>query len=351
MMTCRQRVHASLRRAGFDALPWQFDLTSVAAERLARHWGVDAGQAHDALGDHILLFGNSEPVPADQTGVPAQAWRDEFGAIWGRGQIDRSMGDWGGLLSHPIAEPTLHGFRFPDGSAPGRWSYVPEFRRRYAEKFLVAGGHGLWEHGWALCGLQEYLEYSAGEPAFVQAVTEKLADFSCAVTAQLKGMDVDAIRFGDDWGFQDRLMMPPDTWRRLLKKQYRRIYAAARDAGLIVMIHSCGNITEILPDLIEIGVQVVNPLQPEAMDVEYCQREFGRDLSFWGGLGSQSTLPNGTPEDCRHEVRARLKLFERGGYILAPAGAVPTETPPENLAAVAETARAQLAGAAGRGSR
>lgn len=137
-------------------------------------------------------------------------------------------------------------------------------------------------------------------------------------------------------------MMPPETWRRLFKKQYKRIYAAARDAGLIVMIHSCGNITDILPDLIEIGVQVVHPLQPEAMDVAYCQREFGRDLSFWGGLGSQSTLPKGTPEDCRREVRDRLKLFERGGYILAPAGAAPTETPAENLAAIAEAAHAQL---------
>jgi uroporphyrinogen decarboxylase len=226
---------------------------------------------------------------------------------------------------------------------------VPEFRRRHADRFLVAAGHGLWEHAWALCGFQQYLEYAAGEPAFVEAVTEKLADFSCAVTAQLKGLDVDAIRFGDDWGFQDRLMMPPDTWRRLLKKQYRRIYAAARDAGLVVMIHSCGNITYILPDLIEIGVEVVHPLQPEAMDVAHCQREFGHDLSFWGGLGSQSTLPKCTPEDCRREARARLKLFAGGGYILAPAGAAPagaapTETPAANLAAIVEVAAAQMGG-------
>ena len=134
----------------------------------------------------------------------------------------------------------------------------------------------------------------------------------------------------------------PETWRRIYKKHYRRIYGAARDAGLVVSIHSCGNITDILPDLAEIGVQVVHPLQPEAMDVERCRREYGKDLSFWGGLGSQSTLPFGAPEDVRREVRDRLRLFSDGGYILAPAGAAPAETPVENIVAILEEARAQL---------
>ncbi len=112
----------------------------------------------------------------------------------------------------------------------------------------------------------------------------------------------------------------------------------------MVMIHSCGNITDLLPDLIEIGVEVVHPLQPEAMNVTYCQREFGRDLAFWGGLGSQSTLPHGSPAEVRAEVRQRLRLFADGGYILAPAGAAPAETPAENIAAIVDAARAQLAG-------
>ena len=340
-LTPRQRVYASIARAGFDALPWQFDLTSVAAERLAQYLGVEPAQVHEAIGDHLILFGDRSPVLISQEGCPANCWRSELGTVWGKGPVDRNMGDWGGMVSHPLNGPSLDGYDFPDGTLPGRWSPVGELRRRHPDTFLVAIGHGLWEHAWALCGFEQYLEYTAGEEAFVEAVTEQLADFSCAATAQLKGLDVDAIRFGDDWAFQHHLMMGAETWRRLFKKQYRRIYAAARDAGLVVMIHSCGNITEILPDLIEIGVQVVHPLQPEAMDVVQCQREFGRDLCFWGGLGSQSTLPNGTPEECRREARDRLKLFERGGYILAPAGAAPTETPPENLAAVVEAARAQ----------
>ena len=78
------------------------------------------------------------------------------------------------------------------------------------------------------------------------------------------------------------------------------------------------------------------------MDVQYCHRHFGKDLTFWGALGSQSTLALGTPDDCRREAQHRLELFHAGGYILAPAGAAPTETPAENLAAIIEVAKAQL---------
>jgi uroporphyrinogen decarboxylase len=108
-----------------------------------------------------------------------------------------------------------------------------------------------------------------------EALNAGLADFSCAVTRQLASLGVDGIRFGDDWGFQASLMTRLERWRRLYRKHYQRIYEAARQAGLFVAIHSCGNITDLLPDLIEIGVQVVHPLQPEAMDVAFCHREFG----------------------------------------------------------------------------
>jgi uroporphyrinogen decarboxylase len=140
-------------------------------------------------------------------------------------------------------------------------------------------------------------------------------------------------------------MIPPAVWRRLFKPYYQRIYAAAQQAGLVVMIHSCGNITELLPDFIEIGVQVVHAFQPESMDVAYCRREFGQHVTFWGGLGSQSTIAYGTPDEVRREVHDRLDLFHDGGYILAPAGAVPTDAPVENIVAIVEEAMAQRANA------
>ncbi|MEI6519334.1 MAG: uroporphyrinogen decarboxylase family protein [bacterium] len=339
-MTKRERTLASIRRKPLDAIPWQFDLTSVAAEKLRVYFGND--DLLTATGDHFVTagFGSGHGTKQDDPGTGL--WRNEFGTIWRAGARDSNVGDWGDLISYPLHEPSLAGYHFPDGTNPGRWDHIPTLRRQYPDHFLMAHGSGLFENAWGLCGFENYLSYILSDEDFVIEMTEHLADFSCAVTAQLADLGADGIRFGDDWGFQDKLMILPDVWRRIFKSQYRRIYQAAHDAGLVVMIHSCGNITDIVPDLIEIGVEVINAFQPEAMDVIYCQREFGSDVTFWGGLGSQSTIPLGTPVQVREEAVRMLDLFSEGGYILAPAGAVPTETPVENVAAIIEVAKAQL---------
>ncbi len=335
MLTKRERVYASIARKGMDAIPWQFDLTAVVREKLQAHYGTE--DLLTVMGDHFVCVGMQyeeslfPKPPAPETRV------DEFGVVWGRSQVDKSMGDWGGLISSALSEPSLKGFKMPDPSKLS-CSKIAEMRAKHPDRFLMAYGQNLFERSWSICGFENYLSYIAGEEDFVEELASKLADYSCEATSRLKGLGVDGIRFGDDLGFQTSLMIQPDVWRRIFKKHYKRIYQAARDAGLVVMIHSCGNITEILPDMIELGVQVFHALQPESMDVRHCKREFGKDLAFWGGLGSQSTIPNGTPDDVRREVRDRLELFADGGYILAPAGATPTETPVENVVAIVDEA-------------
>ncbi len=339
MPTKRERTLASIRRTGPDAIPWQFDLTSVVARKLQAHFGVQ--DLFTAMDDHVICTGWTPPAGFRETSPAPGLFANEFGAVWRHDALANSAGDWGGLHSWPLTEPSLAGYRFPDGSLPGRWNHVPALREKYRDRFIVAYAPGLFESAWGLCGFENYLGYLAGEQAFVEELTEKLADHSIGVISQLAGLGLDGVRFGDDWGFQHTLMVRPETWRGIFKKHYRRLFDCARSLELVPMIHSCGNITELLPDYIEIGLEVCHALQPEAMDVRYCQRQFGRRLSFWGGLGTQSTLPKGTPEDVRREVRDRLELFREGGYILAPAGAISTETPIENVLAILEVAREQ----------
>ncbi len=343
-MTKRERVYASIRRQPLDAIPWQFDLTGAVIERLKAYLKTD--DVFGALDDHFAYAWMPDPEPVIHGAVPEGCYRDSFGVVWRRGAADRSVGDWGGHVDHPLHGPSLKGYRFPDPLAdPTRTRHIARARQQYPDHFLWIGTGCIFERGWALCGLENYLGYVAGEEAFVEEMTENLADHCCKEMSLLKGLGLDAVRFGDDWGFQHSLMIQPAGWRRIYKKRYARLFQAAHDVGLVAMLHSCGRVEEIIADLIDVGLDVLHPLQPEANDVARCRREFGRDITFWGALGSQSTIPLGTPDDVRREVRERLELFHDGGYILAPAGAAPAETPPENIVAIADEARAQVTGA------
>jgi len=328
-----RRVMATINRQGPDAIPWQFDLTDAVITRLQAHAGTEDWVRY--LGDHFVRLKPKRQVET----LPDGSVRDEYGVLW---RLDPSIGNYGKILDYPLKGPSLDGYAFPEPD-PDCWAHVPGIRAQYPDRFLVAEGGGIFQRAWALCGFENYLAYTASDPAFVEALCQGLTRYVSASTERAAAAGFDGIRFGDDWGFQDRLMLRAATWRRLHKPFYRRIYEQARRLGLVVMIHSCGRITELLPDVIELGVQVVHPLQPEAMDVEFCQRQYGAHLVFWGGVGSQSTIPNGTPEDVRREARLRLRQFAGGGYILAPSGAVPTETRIENLLAIAEVGREQLA--------
>ena len=340
-MTKRERVYASIRRAPLDAIPWQFDLTGAVIDRIKAYLKVD--DVFATLDDHFAYAWMPEAHPVSQDGLPEGHYRDSFGVVWRRDAVDRTVGDWGGHVSYPLHEPSLKGYKFPDTSAdPARTRYISQARQQHPDHFLWMGGGSLFQQAWALCGFENFLGYVAGEEAFVEELTEKLADLCCAELSLLKGTGLDAVRFGDDWGFQHSLTIQPATWRRIYKKYYARVIQSAHDAGLVAMLHSCGHVEPIIPDLIDVGLDVLHPLQPEANDVARCRREFGADITFWGALGSQSTLPLGTADEVRREVRERIDLFHDGGYILAPAGAAPAETPAENIVAIAEEARAQL---------
>jgi uroporphyrinogen decarboxylase len=151
-------------------------------------------------------------------------------------------------------------------------------------------------------------------------------------------LPVDGILFGDDWGDQRGVIIGPKRWRQFLKPRWAQVYGRVHAHGKIVMHHSCGSVASILPDIIEIGVDVLESVQPEAagMNPYELKKQFGDKITFWG-LGSQSTIPFGAPEQIQAEVR-RLKaeVGKGGGYILAPAKPLQLETPTENAVAVLE---------------
>ena len=180
---------------------------------------------------------------------------------------------------------------------------------------------------------------AAGNPDFYDDLVEQVAAHQMGILDHLVDLPIDGVMFSDDWGYQKGVLLGPERWRRFIKPRLARMYERVHAADKYVLTHCCGSIAAIMPDVIEIGLDVYQSVQPEAKDNDPydLKRKYGDQITFWGGLGSQSTLPFGTPAGIKAEVTRLCREMGRGGgYILGPAKAVQPETPTANAAAVLE---------------
>ena len=331
--TQKDRVKAQIAHTETWPLPYRLAFEGDVAERLDAYYGSTAWR--DALDNAI------RHVP----GLPALGWgtgsgplvTDAHGSTW---RIDRRPCH---LVDPAIKRPSLDGFSFPtmDVLFDDGWdARALEAIAKLRHHFVVANlGFGLFERTWALRGFNEALLDSAAEPQFYDELVEAIAVHQMQVLERLVELPIDGIMFSDDWGYQHGVLLGPERWRQYIKPRLRRMYALVHQAGKYTISHCCGSIVDILPDIIEVGLDVIESVQPEArgMNPYELKRQYGQDITFWGGLGSQSTIPLGTPEDISSEV-ARLcrEMGQDGGYILGPAKGLQPETPTENASAVVE---------------
>jgi uroporphyrinogen decarboxylase len=167
---------------------------------------------------------------------------------------------------------------------------------------------------------------------------DRVVEYNLAIIDQWLERGVDGIFFSDDWGCQRGLLANPDDWKKFYKPSYKRMFDRVRSGGAHVWMHLCGDITAILPDLIDLGLNVLNPVQPQAMDVEQLSKEFGGKVCFNGGVDVQGTLINGSTDDVKREVHHLVDRFGRfnGGYIGGTSHSVMPETPLDNVMAMYE---------------
>jgi uroporphyrinogen decarboxylase len=177
-------------------------------------------------------------------------------------------------------------------------------------------------------------------PEFVEALLDAILSYNLAVVDKMVQYDIDGVIFGDDWGQQRGLLFGPELWRRFIKPRIAQMYHLVKQANKAVFIHSCGKVQELFPELIELGLDVFNPFQPDVMDVYEIKRRFGGALSFYGGMSVQNLLPHGTPQQIRDEARRLMDQVGRdGGYIIAPSHDMPGDIPLENMVAFIEAVR------------
>ena len=332
-MTPRQRVQAALRHEPTERIPYNFMFTPPAQEALCRRLGVDDLQ--ESLACHLYLYGPSgKPLYASPEEYGPRI-TDEFGVTWSASDRDR-----GAPIGHPLAQGTFDGYVFPDPHRAQRWETVAEAAEQYADQFRLGVIGDLWERACFMCGIENLLIYLSIAPAFVHELLDRLCDYNVATLEGLATFKPDGVFISDDYGFQDRLMVAPATWRTFVGPRLARMLEAAQRHGLVSMLHSCGHVSPIVPDLIDMGLDILHPIQPEAMDVFDLKREFGTDITFCGGISTQQTLNRGTPEEVREEVLLKAEQLGRGGgYILEPGITIQADVPVENMVALIQAAR------------
>jgi uroporphyrinogen decarboxylase len=220
---------------------------------------------------------------------------------------------------------------------------------RDAGKMSAAWSGSLYELSWYLRGRERILYDYTDNPRVVDAIVEKLANFVEELTLLNLDSGVDVLCFYDDLGTQTSMAISPAVFRRFYKPHYKRIWGAvkSRFPDSFIFLHACGNIREIIPDLVECGLDILNPVQPEAMDVAAIARQFAKDLAFWGSVSVQNTLPRGSALQIEREVRKRIdEVGSRGALILSPANTMGRDVAPQNIAAFVDACRRHCGGAA-----
>lgn len=336
-MPDRVRVRRAIGHQEVFPVPYRLKLAPGVAERLQETLGLP--DVDRSLGNALVhLKMTPQPPPPEATHAGGQA--DEWGCVW---FTDRGGGPC--VAGHPLADGRIGSLSLPDPDWPPRFQAMAEQVEEERDRFILFSFEwSLFERAHFLCGMEQFLVDMVLEPSLAHALLDTILGFNLIVIERACQLPIDGIILGDDYGTQRGLIMSPRHWQRFFKPRLQQQFELIKRHGKVACLHSCGDISAIVPDLIEIGLDVLNPLQPEVLDLPELKRQYGKDLCFYGGISTQRTLPFGTPAEVRAEVKERIEtMAEAGGYIIAPGITVLADTPMENVLAFVDAVQQQEA--------
>jgi len=330
-MNKRQRVINSLNHRESDIIPYEVGFTIPLREKLVKYFNDPEFDSH--IENHIKTIGYSKGH-REIDGKPGH-FVDMWGVEWNRSGPDKDIG----VVENKIlrgSDPTA--FDYPDINYDALGADIEKFIADNPDTFnIFCIGFSLFERAWTLRGMEALLIDMVMDPNFVHDLLDRICDFNVKLVRFAAQFDIDGIYFGDDWGQQRGLIMGPVMWREFIKPRLKRAYAEVKKGGKYVLQHSCGDILEVFPDIIECGLDCYQTFQPEIYDIEFCKAEYGNDLSYWGAISTQGMLPFETPEGVKREIIRIMKILGKGGgYIASPTHGVPYDVPEENIKAMLE---------------
>ena len=274
-----------------------------------------------------------------------ETYTDEWGVTWRTIPYTTPFGEgrYTEMVGHPLADDgAIDSYEGPDPHRPELYEEAARVVRAFKDEYWIVGVTvtTIFECAWALRGYEALLMDFVANPALVERILDIPYRYHLTAAMKLAELGVDMIWIGDDVGMQTGMLISPAHWRRFLKPRMARFIATLKEINpeLKVAYHSDGAISPIIPELIEVGIDVLNPIQPNCMDPALLKEEYGDRLCFWGSIDEQRTLPFGKPLDVAEEVLVRLRTLGRsGGLILGPTHHVQLDTPMENFWAMVNT--------------
>ncbi len=336
-MTAREIIKKRLNHEGTDETPYTISFEPKIYAKLSEYY-ADENFAEKKLKSYVCSYMNVDTVGMRELDEVYST--DAYGTLW---RMDRQP--WK-LVKAPLDEPDMSKYDFPSKDIflnqinKDKLAAIEKYNDDNEKYRIINMGWGIFEHSWRIRGFENALMDTVANEDFYRELTEKTTDLYIEMLKACADIPADAYLFGDDWGEQRGVILGPEVWRKFIKPCWERIYREVHRQKKTVIQHSCGSISDIYDDLIEIKMDCHESVQPEAYNMEpsYIKVKFGKKMSFWGCLGSQSTLAFGSPQEIKKEILRLRDLFRAdGGYVLAPAKPLSDSMSLEMAVAVVET--------------
>jgi uroporphyrinogen decarboxylase len=354
-MNSRQRALSTINHKEPDRPPIFATLTPQMAEKLSMRLDVPFEKPVDSLlSTRISHMELLTTLGNDFAGIAAvypkgfeTKKRDDGHLVNEWGMVFKDIGLYSEFVEYPLENATtkedILKYRFPEPHAEGRFDFAKSTVKKYKEKYMIIGDleTSIFETAWYLVGLEKFLMDLMMGSEYMPYLLDKIMLINTEIGEELIKSGAEIIWCGDDFGTQQGMIMDPEMWRYWFKPRIKHMFGAFKNVNPDIKIawHSCGSILPIIPDFIELGLDILNPIQPLAkgMTPEFLKREYGNDLVFFGGIDVQELLPYKTPHEIKMEITRLCEILGKGGgFIAAPAHNIQPDTPVENVLAMYE---------------
>jgi len=335
-LTPKERMRRAVNFEPVDRIPTQINYTAGMGQQMAGYFDIPVEGLPEFFGNHMVRVDLSYSRRLSDDGLVKFDW-------WGVGFDTQEEGYFAAVS--PLQEkPDLDNYPWPDPHDPQLLQDAEQTIAAYGDNYFMTPNFGfvLFERAWTLRGFEQFFMDMAADPGFATELLDRITEIQLALIHRYLDLGVDGGYFGDDYGAQKNLLFSPQMWRKFIKPRLAQLFAPFQERGLPVLMHSDGQIQKILPDLVEIGLTTLNPVQPEVLDHAWLRESFSGKLAFYGGISTQTVLPYGSPEEVRKAVSdcAGELSVDGSGLLIAPSHRMMSDIPMANIAAMLDAFRA-----------